>query len=222
MKRMLGGLLTLWLAAGCSGSSGTGGSTGSTGTAACGAVTLQGSCSGDVATFCYAGDLPDGGTGVVNLNCASDYAPPNDNVTCSTIDLDYGVNCAAKAGTVCGFLDSTNQPAYALCAGGPGAGCVLGALGPVCQTNLTPCSRLPDAGAPPPQCVGSLLQFACHIDQPIGYDCASYGGNCSNTTCINLAAGAPCDLPDAGERAFFCASNLSCVVLPDGGFPECH
>jgi hypothetical protein len=173
-----------------------------------------------VATYCQQGDLPDGGTAPIDLDC-SQFVPGDTDITCGTITPTYGVDCAANTGTPCGFQDGSGNPVFSLCQGGPGAACAIGASGATCVTGAPTCAL--DANHQfTPQCLGSYLAFDCQVDQLTGYDCASFGGSCANVQCINLAAGAPCDLPDAGQTVFVCGSALSCTSATDGGGHFCN
>jgi len=230
MKTLIGISTLALLLAACSGSgsststSGTGSSSGSSGTSAtidpgCGTVSEQGSCQGNTAVYCYENDLDDGGTGTVDLDCDTLVANDND-FTCGTVSPDYGVDCMAASGTNCGFVDQQGNPLFAFCQGAD-AGCQLGSGGFTCATGLATCSNFPDGGVVPPTCVGPKLQVTCQVNQPVNYDCSAFGGTCENVQCINLVAGAPCDLPDAGVIVFVCANGLHCDPLPDGGGNAC-
>ncbi|MBS2026859.1 MAG: hypothetical protein JST54_03055 [Deltaproteobacteria bacterium] len=238
MKTLIGISVLALLCAACSGSKSstststsgssgatTAGTTGSSGTIdpGCGTVSEQGSCqdsdAGSIAVYCYSNDLDDGGTGIVNLDCSTLVAD-DPNFACGEVSTDYGVDCMAATGTDCGFVDQQGNPLFSFCQG-TGAGCVLGASGAKCETGLTPCSNFPDGGRAPAVCSGNLLVAACQVNQPVDYDCSAFGGSCSNAQCVNLTAGAPCDLPDAGEIVFVCGSGLHCDLLPDGGGQAC-
>jgi hypothetical protein len=62
-------------------------------------------------------------------------------------------------------------------------------------------------------CVGDFLVGDCFHGQPLGWDCASFGGECADgggsATCIGLPEREACGTVTAGEMR--CAEGLACV-----------
>jgi len=208
------------LVAGCGGTHSVGvdgGPAGTTGTIdpGCGTVSEPGSCVGNTLSYCGTGDLPDGGTAVFTGDCST--ALSGVTLTCGVVDASYGNDCVVPTGDGCVFRDaSSGGIVIPLCAGGPGAACVLGPTGSACATGRTACTPQPDGGATL-TCVGNLLEIGCQVDQPVGYDCQAFGGGCFNAQCQNLPAGAPCDPASVADPLFLCATGHACQAVPDGG-----
>lgn len=183
-----------------SGGSSSGGSSSGGSTAGCGSVTLEGSCSGNVLTYCAPGDT------LVTVDCA-----PN-GFTCGLVNPAWGYDCLAPVGDACVFSNGAQGSQQVFCAG-TNPGCVIredaaGATQSVCQANVGACT----ANGFAPACVGNnLLNVSCLSSQPLTYDCQSLGGTgCSNGTCVGVTAGNLCD-------AFLvCAAGLTCQADAQG------
>ena len=107
-------------------------------------------------------------------------------------------------------------------ASGDSSGCVFtpseteGTLASSCVESLEACNSSDFAGDESSAiCNGDYLYIGCAIDQPWAFDCASFGGSCSDNACI-FPDGSVCD-----GRILKCAEGLSCTNMDDNGFGRC-
>jgi hypothetical protein len=169
----------------------------------CGAVTTQGSCNGNVVTYCDT-NLNQ----VVTYDCTMRYTATS---RCVQIDPTLGYRCAEAAGNDCTFNDRGTS--VTLFCQGNAAGCLDSSNHEKCAENIGPCTTA-ETGS----CKGNRLVFHCMENQPYLIDCASYMGTCAPQHCTNIPTGGPC------SATFSCAIGLQCVSgfclptqLPDAG-----
>jgi hypothetical protein len=166
---------------------------------ACGAVTAQGSCNGNVVSYC------DTNIGqAVTYDCTMRFSTSS---RCIEIDPAFGFRCAEAVGSDC-FIDDHGTPLTLFCQG-QNAGCLEKLSGVTCTENLGPCTP-GQIGS----CQGDRLLQKCNADQPYFVDCASYGGTCSNRRCVDIPAGGLCD-----DQTLICADTSRCmkpVCIPLG------
>ncbi len=155
-------------------------------TEGCGDVTTQGSCEGDLLTYC--GEDDNGDPEVVTLDCAEGGA------TCATINAEYGVDCVYPVANECDAVDGT------FC-GGTNPVCIEDADGnATCQENsaLT-CDPAQTVGA----CQDDIAVFGCLEGHTVlARDCGV-----ANKTCdvVNAEYGADC----------FAATDAACIPYYD-------
>ncbi len=169
----------------------------------CGAVTPQGSCSGDTLTWCEAA-----GTAterVEQLDCTTGVLPSGVAGVCAFIQASYGSDCASDVGQACRFVDAQGRPVITWCAGRQPA-CVFDDVNATsaCRASVGACTPAPAGQDFAPTCVGSVLALGCQQGQPFGPDCAAVGGTCNAGQCLGVAQGTRCD------ARFTCAAGLEC------------
>ena len=198
---------------------GTGGTTGTI-DIGCGNVSEQGYCNGTVAEDCYANDLVDAGTAIIEQDCATTVAgaPP---LVCGVVSsdyLEYGVACLAQPSNPCAFQDAAGNTVLTACAGDGGMACLLQDTpnGSACTPGFQPYAFEADGGLQQPYCVNDALVVSGVYDQPAAIDCASYGGQCSDGGCVGIPSGRLCD-----NTLLTCAAGLFCPANPDGGSTSC-
>lgn len=173
----------------------------------CGDVTFQGECQGDEAVWCQDGALQ-------RINCATDFLPGIAG-ECRFFDDEFGYYCALPVDAACLVdLGDGSGPQPIFCAGDD-PGCILTEDAAVCTENVGPCTpdSVPEGGA----CVGDVLALVCNVNQPVGYDCAAFGGTCADAGCVDLPEGAPCDTDDV----LACGDGLECEGASDTAFGDC-
>src|SRR5437016_5276312 len=101
----------------------------------CGAVTPQGSCTGNVVTYC---DI--NLNRVITIDCPMTYTP---TTICTQIDPTVGFRCAEAVGQNCLFIDHGTK--ITLHCQGMNAGCLEQSNNARCTASIGPC-MLPQIG----------------------------------------------------------------------------
>lgn len=172
---------------------------------ACGDITYQGTCDGDMMTYCDDGELKE-------VDCSGEAYWDADNnsgshsqTTCGLVDCAddgcYGYGCVAKTGESCAMGEACDVEAPNGCIGG------------VCAAS-TACDPETDSTV---SCAGDVGTFCNYSTTE--YDCSAGGSEpytCvvpseANTSfCVGLEGG-QCGTGSDGVTQFVCATGLNCI-----------
>ena len=172
---------------------------------ACGDITYQGTCDGDMMTYCNDGELKE-------VDCSGEAYWDADNnsgshsqTTCGLVDCAddgcYGYDCVAKTGESCAMGEDCDVEAPNGCIGG------------VCAAS-TACDPETDSTVSCAGDVGTYCNFAM-----TEYDCSAGGSEpytCvvpseANTAfCVGLEGG-QCGTGSDGVTQFVCSTGLNCI-----------
>jgi hypothetical protein len=174
----------------------------------CGGVDELGACNGTMLSFCNEDDSGD--ENLVEYDCAGLF-PGGATTSCIEVGDGYH-DCAVNPGDQCLYFTATGDPVLASCSG-PAPGCVWGATGVTCQSNVGACSDTMG------WCFANRLVLDCNGTQPFVLDCSAAGGQCNEAgaVCSNVPAGGSC-----GEDLLECAAGLTCVGETATSFGVCR
>jgi hypothetical protein len=159
----------------------------------CGSVTTQGSCSGNVVSFCDP---------QLHILRSYDCTTVTATSRCIQLDQTQDFRCAEMAGQSC-LSGQASNPTVLYCQG-HSPGCLDNLAHANCTENIGPC-MIGAVGT----CNGNQLLLHCSEDQPYFVDCAAYSGTCSaaDRACEGIMNLHPCN-----DQYLKCGTGLRCFM----------